>query len=133
MKKLTWIILFSSLLVLLFVCCGRVPGKLRNNVLENYSSDIDLLQEFAFPYPFLKEKIRKEGLVKREDIQKVIRGFEKHEVIEDKNLNHVIDVYIYDMGWYYGKSYIEIAYDSSNVMVSINEFGSSLMIVGSSK
>jgi hypothetical protein len=131
---IAWIVIIVlGLLGILFfpilpTCTPSVPEELKTNVLRHYKDDTELLKKYHFPYPFLVEKIKKEKVTKRDDIQKVIRGYEKYEVIEDKNRDLIIDRYTYNMVWY-GKAYIEISYDKSNTMVRIDETGSALIIL----
>ena len=124
MKRNASIILLVSV-VLLVVGCS--VSSLKEEVKKLYEDDIELLEQYGFPYPFLIKKINKENLQNKGDIHKVIKAYERYEIIENKKYNEVIDRYTYDLG-FYGEAYIEITYDKSNLMVRFDESGSSIMI-----
>lgn len=123
--------LLCALLVLmpaLYGCNIFVPEELKENVLNSYRDDLDLLKDHHFPYPFLREKVRGANAVERKHIRPLIRAYNSFAVIESNNQGISIDRYTYDLGLY-GEAHLEISYDSKNVLISIDEFGSSVIIL----
>ena len=105
MRMLLWHVLPLTFAMILSSCTRKAPEELRTNVLNNYKDDIALLERYRFPYPFLKEKIKKGKISKRQDIRRVIMAYEKLEVIKEENRRIIVGGYAYDMGLY-GKAYM---------------------------
>jgi hypothetical protein len=76
-RMLLWHVLPLTFVMILSSCTGKAPEELRTNVLNDYKDVIALLERYRFPYPFLKEKIKKGKLSKRQDIRRVIRSSKK--------------------------------------------------------
>ena len=96
-----------------------------------YSDDADkyLLARCEFPYPFLKEKIERDGLKVRDRIHPAITGYAQYQREEraGRDGDEVIDIYTYDL-WLFGRAKIYITYDAAGAFRRIDESGSAILI-----
>ena len=88
--------------------------------------DRELIRQFRFPFPFLKQKIEKERWQDRRQIHAAISGYTQFRT-KTGTLGERSDIYVFEMPPF-GEAVIYITYDVTGKLKRIDEFGPAILL-----
>ncbi len=121
--------------ILIVVCVSSIGSYLYGchvtcvRMTHSYYSahgDNDLMDQFRFPFPFLKKKAEKEGWRRRAEVHAGIAGYTRFHTGSGPD-GGIIDTYVFGLPPF-GESVIYITYDVEGQLLGIDEQGPSISL-----
>ncbi len=102
-----------------------------NRAYFEHRGDGDLVDQYAYPDPFLAKYIEKHGLTTRQEIDAIMQGYVRTWSVKDPD-GSIMDIYEFNLGNIVplpmNKKIIEMNYDPTGKFVDMNESGGSVFL-----